>query len=161
MGSGDGCGPGGAVGLTAVAGVLAVRVGHRGRTACAAVGQRVHRRDVLAAKQLAGLNGAIELARIDVADRNAELLQRFAKLARHRAALLTQLPLRGHVVELEGVDVLLAVIGGAVTKHDDVATVLERRYEAAQIGRKTLRRHHEKNDQTRNDGRRLVHGCLR
>ena len=142
-------------------GVLAVGIGHSRRAAGAAVGQLVHGRHILAADELAGFNRPIQPAAVDFADRHAQFLQRHPKLARHIAALLTQLPLRGHVVELEGVDVLLAVIGGAVSKHDHVATVLERRYETVQISRVTLRRRQQKNDQTQNDGRKPVHGRLR
>jgi hypothetical protein len=41
-------------------------------------------------------------------------------------ALVAELALRAQVVEFEGVDVLPAVIGGAVPKHDDIAAALER-----------------------------------
>src|SRR5829696_3232011 len=142
-------------------GVLAVGDRHRRCAAGAAVGQFIHRRHVLAAKQLAGLDRTVEPAGVDFADRHSQFLERHPKLARELAALFAQLALRAHVVELEGVDILLAVVGGAVPKHDDVTTVLERRYETVQISRAALRRHQQKNDPTRNNGRKPVHGRLR
>jgi hypothetical protein len=71
------------------------------------------------------------------------------------------LPLRTHVVEFEGIDVLLAVVGGAVPKHDDVAAAFEGRYETVQLCRVALRRHQENNNPASNDRSKPVHECLR
>jgi hypothetical protein len=84
-----------------------------------------------------------------------------APSARHRAALLAQLPLRGHVVEFEGIDVLLTVVGGAVSKHNHVAAALEGRYETVQLCRFALRRHQKNSGPARNDRSKPVHECLR
>jgi hypothetical protein len=63
-------------------------IGHRGRCAGAAVGQSIHALDLLSSEQLAGFDSPIEPARINLADRNAQLLDRRSNLARGRPAIV-------------------------------------------------------------------------
>src|SRR5687767_932237 len=76
----------------------------------------------------------MKAARVDVADRHTQLLQCCADLARGVAAFLVQLPLRTHVVELEGKDVLLAIVGSAMSKYYHVAAIFQRRNQCIQFG---------------------------
>ena len=53
-------------------------------------------------------------------------------------AALAQLPLRFHVVKIKRINVFLAFVGCAMAEHDDMTSLLQRRYKLARIFRGCL-----------------------
>ena len=81
---------------------------------------------LLAGDQARRVDGALEAARVGLADRHAVRFEHLADDPRLRASLVIELPLLRDVFEVQRIGVGLIGMGAAVANHDHVAAAPQR-----------------------------------
>ena len=92
------------------------------------------------ARQQGGLEGAVEAAGVGLADRHADRLERRAERLGGVAALVVQLPLRAGPLGLQGREIGLVGMRGAVAHDDDMSAALQFGRQRRELGLGRLRR---------------------
>ena len=91
-----------------------------------ALGEVGRRRHLAEAQQGAGLDGALELAGLDLADGNLQRAKRVAHRLGRGAARIVELALVSRILRVERIGIGLIGIGRAMAHDDDVAAVAQR-----------------------------------
>jgi hypothetical protein len=99
----------------------------------------------------------VELAGVNLPDRNSERFNGGPHFTRDIASLVAQLALLLHIVKYEGIDILLALVRRTVTEHQDVTALLEHRNNLRHVRRSCAQWHKADQSDKTNERSKSAH----